>query len=49
LEFRAESFNTFNRPQFCAPQTVVGWDTFGQTTCTYNSPRELQMALKLYW
>ena len=49
LEYRLESFNTFNHPQFCPPDVTFGVDTFGQTYYTCNAPRELQMALKFYW
>ena len=49
LEFRLESFNAFNHPQFCGPDTGVNGPTFGLVTCQANSPREVQVALKLYW
>jgi hypothetical protein len=59
LQYRLESFNAFNHPQFCGPNgtvvaTFVGSDpstygNFGQVTSQCNSPREVQMALKLYW
>jgi trimeric autotransporter adhesin len=49
LQFRAESFNTFNHPHFAGPDTLVGSSTFGQITSTVNDPRELQLALKLYF
>jgi len=49
LEYRLETFNTFNHPQFCGPDTTFGDPNFGIITCTANSPREVQMALKLYW
>jgi len=59
LQYRLESFNAFNHPQFCGPNgsvpaTFVGGDpstyaNFGQVTSQCNSPREVQMALKLYW
>jgi hypothetical protein len=49
LEFRFESFNAFNHPQFCGPNAVVGSGSFGNVTCQANSPREVQMALKLYF
>jgi hypothetical protein len=47
LQFRAESFNTFNRPHFAGPNTLVGNPNFGKISSTVNSPRELQLALKL--
>jgi hypothetical protein len=49
LQFRAESFNTFNHPHFQGPDTNVGSSTFGKISSTVNSPRELQLALKLYF
>ncbi len=49
LEFRAESFNTFNHPHFQGPDTHVGSSSFGTISSTVNDPRELQLALKLYW
>jgi Carboxypeptidase regulatory-like domain/TonB dependent receptor len=49
LEFRAESFNTFNHPQFAGPNTNVGSSDFGFITSTVNSPREMQFGLKLYF
>lgn len=49
LQFRAETFNTFNHPHFAGPDTLVGSPTFGQITSTINDPRELQLALKLYF
>jgi len=57
LEFRAEAFNAFNHPQFCGPDTSVRFTgpnqieqgSFGIITSTCNSPREVQLALKLYF
>jgi hypothetical protein len=49
IEFRAESFNTFNHLHFQGPDTTVGSSTFGLIACTVNSPRPLQPALKLYF
>jgi len=49
LEYRFETFNTFNHPQFCPPDTTYGGPNFGQIYYQCNSPRELQMALKFYW
>jgi len=49
LEYRFESFNTFNHPQFCPPDTTFGDPNFGKIFSTCNNPREVQMALKLYW
>jgi len=49
LEFRTEWFNGFNHVQFAAPNTSVGNSQFGQVSSQANSPREIQMALKLYF
>jgi hypothetical protein len=50
VEFRVESFNLFNRVRFGAPNTVfttAASSTFGQITTVANSPRLLQMGLRL--
>jgi len=56
LQFRAESFNTFNHPHFAGPDSLVGSSTFGKITSTISTggsggsgARELQLALKLYF
>lgn len=49
LEYRLETFNTFNHPQFNGPNTTFGDPNFGIITSTANAPREVQMALKFYW
>ena len=54
LQFRAESFNTFNHPHFAGPNVLVPGpnspnSNFGQITSTVNNARELQLALKLYF
>jgi hypothetical protein len=54
LQFRAESFNTFNHPHFGGPNTLVPGPNasngnFGQITFTLSHARELQLALKLYF
>jgi hypothetical protein len=44
LEFRAEFFNTFNRPQFNPPD---GYGSqIGQVTGQYNLPRVIQFGLR---
>ena len=49
LELRTEWFNALNHTQFAAPNTAVGNAQFGQVLSQANSPREIQMALKLYF
>jgi len=48
-EVRVESFNAFNRPQFSAPSTAVGTPSFGLVSGQANSPRIIQLGLKLYF
>jgi hypothetical protein len=47
LEFRTESFNTFNTPAFAAPTASLSSPTFGQVLSTANRARQLQFSLKL--
>lgn len=49
LEMRFEAFNALNRVQFGPPDTNVGDATFGQITSQANQPRQVQIALKLYY
>jgi hypothetical protein len=54
FEFRAESFNLSNTPNFALPSNLNYLNTvnFGQITSTRDAPndaRELQFALKFYW
>ncbi len=52
LEFRAEAFNVFNRMQFGTGSTQIQSSTFGEpqgSAIQVNSPRTLQLALKLYF
>jgi Carboxypeptidase regulatory-like domain len=49
LQFRAESFNLTNTPNFAEPNTSLGSPTFGEITSTapFSNPRLLQFALRL--
>ncbi|MGI8958798.1 MAG: carboxypeptidase regulatory-like domain-containing protein [Bryobacteraceae bacterium] len=49
LQFRFEAFNALNHPQFDAPNVQVNGGNFGVITSTANGPREVQLALKLYF
>lgn len=47
VQFRAESFNTFNTPQFNGPNTSFGSASFGKITSQANFPRYLQLGLRV--
>lgn len=47
LQFRAESFNTFNRVQFGNPNTSFGTSAFGVISSQKNNPRTLQLGLRM--
>lgn len=52
LDFRAEMFNAFNRVRFGTGSLSLQSQQFGQLTGAgdlLNSPRQMQLALKLYW
>jgi hypothetical protein len=49
LQFRLEAFNFMNRVQFGFPNTVVGSSSFGDITSQANLPRNVQVALKLFF
>ena len=52
LEFRAEAFNAFNRVRFGTGSTQLQSQSFGVLTGSasqLNTPRNLQLALKLYF
>jgi Carboxypeptidase regulatory-like domain len=46
LQFRAEFFNIFNRPEFGPPGTTVGTPQFGVVSSQVNNPRLVQLAMK---
>jgi hypothetical protein len=47
LQYRFETFNTFNHVVFAAPSTSATSSAFGTVTSQSNSPRAVQMALRL--
>ena len=49
FQLRLETFNALNHVQFGAPNVAVGASTFGLITSQLNSPRQVQIAAKLYW
>ncbi len=52
LQFRVESFNTFNQVNFANPNSTANSGAFGQIQQTINpghQGRQLQLALKLLW
>lgn len=49
LQFRFETFNSFNRPEFGLPGTGIGSPTAGVISTQANTPRDIQFALKLLY
>jgi hypothetical protein len=47
LEFRAEAFNVFNKQIYAAPTNAFTNATFGQVTAIANTPRQMQLSLKI--
>jgi hypothetical protein len=48
MQFRAESFNLANTPQFSVPDNTLGDANFGKVTSTFaGSERHVQFALRL--
>jgi hypothetical protein len=47
MQFRAECYNSFNHPNFNAPNTTPSNSAFGRITSTSNDPRNWQFSLKL--
>lgn len=50
MQFRLETFNTFNQVNFAIPNSTVTSGSFGKLTSTATQTgRQLQLALKLLW
>lgn len=49
LQFRAEAFNAFNRPEYSSPSGAFASANFGRVTSVNTFARQLQFALKLIW
>ncbi len=49
IDFRWESFNIFNRTVFGTGSANLDSNSFGLVTSQANDPRQMQVALKLYW
>ncbi len=49
LEFRAESINFFNTPQFAEPGKTLTSPNFGQINNTLNDGRTFRFQLKFFW
>jgi hypothetical protein len=47
LQYRAEFYNLFNKPQLGLPNGVLGSAPFGSISSTAGNNRQIQMALKL--
>jgi hypothetical protein len=47
VQFRGESFNVFNHPQFALPNATVGSGAVGTITSIVGNPRQMQVALRL--
>jgi hypothetical protein len=47
MQFRAEFFNIFNHPTFNTPTSVIGNGSFGLSTATQTSERQIQFGARL--
>jgi hypothetical protein len=46
FQFRAESFNIFNQPQFGLPNASIGNSQAGVISSTVGNPRQVQLGLR---
>jgi hypothetical protein len=49
VQFRADAFNTFNHPNFAAPDATVGDPSEGQVFSTAADNRRMQFGLRLFF
>jgi hypothetical protein len=49
IDLRGEAFNLLNRTVFGSPNANLNSNAFGQITNQANNPRQMQVALKVYW
>lgn len=49
MDIRVEAFNIFNRVVWGRPNTDFSSNNFGLITTPANSPRQMQIGLKLCW
>ena len=49
MDIRAEAFNLFNRVVWGAPTSDFNSAAFGQVSGLGNTPRQMQLGLKVYW
>ncbi|MEN6533766.1 MAG: carboxypeptidase-like regulatory domain-containing protein [Bryobacteraceae bacterium] len=49
LQIRAESFNTFNRPEYEVPDMTFGGPAFGTVSTSNIFARQLQLGARLIW
>ena len=49
VDFRWEAFNLFNRTTFGTGNANLNANDFGVVKTQANDPRQMQVALKLYW
>ena len=49
IDFRWEAFNLFNRVQFGTGSLNLNSNAFGVVNTQVNTPRQMQLALKVYW